>query len=152
MSYETTVADMLRADATLIALYSIGLAAIVQYEDMPSEGITRSNTPALYAASGFRVTFTVVRGRDTLPGPLNFVGEGYRTTVQGLDIYTYADADNAFSSITPIMDRIYTLLNDSPLTGGIKLKYRGETRFREQDFGNAPAIRLAFDAIGKKET
>lgn len=151
MNFARDVYTRLNADSTLLAIATGG---VYQVETLPTEGISREALPGAFGSSGFLNPLVVVRGRDTVPtSALRDANTQYTTATQVVECWLYDDADAGYSALDSMGQRIYALLQETPVTGAFAC-----TLDRVVNGGRAPEMTYAlfqrwdFSFVGRIKT
>jgi hypothetical protein len=115
MSHEDDIKTALAADVTLAAILTGGFFT---YDDTGRLGLSLDGTPTAFAATGLLKPCCVVKQRTTTPdGRLADEGLQEMSYVAVVEIWLYNDGDSAITALENASNRIYTLLQDSRVTG-----------------------------------
>jgi hypothetical protein len=149
MSAVDLIQARLSADATLTSALTGG---VLLYRSLPAE-VNPTTLPGIF--NGVRLKpFAVVKGRvlTELPGGLRDIG--YMNTRQVVEIYLYDDKSQNWSTLYAAADRIYALLQDTPVNGVFQVQLSNEVNDEREQL--MPALRGAvmlrrdYEVIGRK--
>jgi hypothetical protein len=119
MTTLTAAKALLEADATLLAIATGG---VWDWDETGRMGINRTNTAAAFT-SGIIKPCLLLKLRTSVP--FGGIADDASRIVSARDmIEVWAYADNAFTAITSMLDRVYTLLQGQRLSGG-KCRFAG---------------------------
>lgn len=120
MSYESEIATILDADATLDALLTGG---IHQSSTAGPLGITREATPTAFDANGYLKPSALVRQRNRVPtGDVLDFDDQLESMRQIVEVWLYADSGAGYTTLDTAAARIRTLLMGDTLTASFELR------------------------------
>lgn len=137
----------LAADSTLLATLTGG---IHDHASLSSAGGSKLPSSA-YTASGKLKPLAIVRGRAVVPtGELADRSAQYASTRQVIEVWLYDDRDATLSALSAAGTRIYTLLQERPLTGTYSLLLMSWMQdMRAEEYGDARMCRQEWDVRGR---
>lgn len=120
MSYESEVAALLEADATLDALLTGGIYVSATVGPL---GITRETNPAAFDANGWLKPCALVRERNKVPegSVLDFDAQ-IESVRQIVEVWLYADSSAGYATLDTAAQRIRALLMGETLTASFELR------------------------------
>ncbi len=124
MSVESTIYDVLHADATLLALATGG---VWSYEQTGEKGINRTLTPAAFDAYMVIEPCVLVSARAANPGFNIQDDSGQYTDVRQV-VECYLIQDSGYATIESMANRIYTLLQAKMISGAGRVDWAGNVR------------------------
>lgn len=120
MSFESEIAAILDADATLDALLTGG---IHQSSTVGVNGITRETTPSAFDANGYLKPSALVRQRNRVPtGDVLDFDAQIESARQIVEVWLYADSSAGYSTLDTAAARIRVLLMGETLTDSFELR------------------------------
>lgn len=120
MSYESEIAVILDADATLDALLTGG---IHQSSTVGPLGITRETVASAFDANGYLKPCALVSQRNRVPtGDVLDFDAQLESMRQIVEVWLYADSSAGYSTLDTAALRIRTLLMGDTLTASFELR------------------------------
>lgn len=141
------VVTRLAGDSTLLATLTGG---VYDHGTLSSPGGSKLPSQA-YTASGKLKPLAIVRGRAVVPtGELVNRSTQFASTRQVIEIWLYDDRDASLSALSAAGTRIYTLLQERPLTGTYALVMMSWVQdMRAEEYGDARMCRQEWDVRGR---
>lgn len=120
MSFESEVAAILDADATLDALLTGGIHLSGTVGPL---GITRDTVPTAFDGSGYLLPTALVRQRNIVPtGDVLDFDAKIESARQMVEVWLYADAGDGYTTLDTAGARVRTLLMGRQLTDSFELR------------------------------
>lgn len=120
MSFESEVAVVLAADATLMAILTGGVHVSAT---VGPRGITRETTPTAFDASGWLKPCALVRQRNRVPTSdvLDYDAK-IESARQIVEVWLYNDQGSGYATLDTAAARVRTLLMGRQLTDSFELR------------------------------
>lgn len=122
---------VLEADATLLATATGG---IFDWDETGRQGLSRTATPGAFDSNQVIKPTVLVKLRSAVPdGQLADDASQYVSLREVIEIWLYAD--NSYSAIETMRDRVYVLLHGKQIDGSFVVRWVGDVRpgIRELD-------------------
>ena len=144
MSALSAVKTILEADSTLLATATGGCW---DFDETGRMGINRTSTPAAFDSNLIIKPCLLLKLRSSMPDGAIVDEAAQRVSyVQMLECWFYAD--NAYTSIETMRDRVFVLLHAKRLTGPYFVRWAGDLRNQRDDEIDAFVERSTFQVNG----
>lgn len=147
-TYGATITAMLNADTSLKSLL---IGGIVEFTTEGRKGISRVDfVKSFIVNKPIMLPLCIVYEADESDTKeLGVSDRGFRAVKVPIHLWLYTDGNDDYSAIDAAYARIYTLLQQSPITGGYQIYYeRAIKNKREEILNNAAFYDVLFTVYG----